>query len=62
MTLSSPIILRLISSSTGAGDLPYLPYRYSLISFGTILYLSPDSTLRTACVPTICDNGVTSGG
>jgi hypothetical protein len=50
------------SRETGPGAAPYLPRRYCFISSGTMCQRRPDSTLSTACVPTICDIGVTKGG
>ena len=59
---SSPMHFFCTSGLNGFTVAPYFPNRISFVSFVTILYLSPMSTLNTACVPTICEDGVTSGG
>jgi len=61
MGFSSPMIFRRISGSISAGVLPYSPRTRFFVSLVTILYLSPVMTFSTACVPTICEVGVTRG-
>ena len=46
---------------TGAGVAPYSPFNTPAVSLVMVLYRSPVITFITACVPTICDVGVTKG-
>ena len=62
MGFSSPMIFLRMAGSISAGVLPYRPRTRFLVSLVTILYRSPAMTFSVACVPTICDVGVTSGG